>query len=331
MRRALVVGIDAYRDRPLRGCVADATAVAARLARNEDAKLNFEVRLLTSADIVVTSAALNLAVEELFQGDAETVLLYFAGHGILSRETNAGHLVAQDGAKGGWGMALTDILGLANNAYPHIRSSVIILDSCHSGFVGEIAALGRDNVSTIGTGVTILTSTHRDGKASESDSQGVFTEILVDGLDGAAADILGRVTPAALYSLIDQTLGPWGMKQRPIYKANVQTFVTLRQVEPRVPPGFLRELPALFPNATDHFALDPSFERRRDGMPPEVVAIPVDPENARVFDGLQKCNRNGLIVPVGAKHMFDAAIESKACRLTAIGAHYRKLAELKQI
>ena len=36
-----------------------------------------------------------------------------------------------------------------------------------------------------------------------------------------------------MYLHIDQTLGPW--EQRPIYKANVQMFVTLRSVAPKIP------------------------------------------------------------------------------------------------
>ena len=203
------------------------------------------------------------------------------------------------------------------------------MDSCHSGYVGEVAGLANEDVSLIGTGVTILTASHREGVAEEGIKHGLFTEIILDGLRGGAADILGNVTPAALYSLVDQTLGPWG--QRPVYKANVQTFVTLRQVAPKIPKEFLRELPVLFPDEASEFQLDPSFEPARDNVPPEIMKIPPDPENVRVFKGLQACNRNGLIVPVGSEHMYYAAIESRTCRLTAIGAHYRKLAETKRL
>ena len=91
-----------------------------------------------SQDIEVNGEVLNKAVEGLFSGDAETALLYFAGHGIINRETNTGYIVAQGGKKGSWGMSLSDILALANKAYPNIKSSVIILDSCYSGFAGGI-------------------------------------------------------------------------------------------------------------------------------------------------------------------------------------------------
>lgn len=329
MKKALVVGIDAYPENPLTRGVNDAVAMGAILETLGNGDPNFSVKTLTSQDQVVTAEVLHAAVESLFSGDAETALLYFAGHGIINRETNTGHIVAQDGRRGGWGMSLTEILNLANNAYPKIKASVIILDSCHAGFAGEIAGVGAEGASLIGTGVTILTASHREGVAEEGIKHGLFTEIILDGLRGGAADILGNITPAALYSLVDQTLGPWG--QRPIYKANVQTFVTLRQVAPKIPKEFLRELPILFPDEAEAFQLDPSFEPARDNVPAEVMAIPPDPENVRIFKGLQACNRNGLIVPVGTEHMYYAAIESKSCRLTAIGAHYRKLAETKRL
>lgn len=328
MRRALVIGIDDYSSNPLQGCVNDAVAMGAILESSGNGDPNFSVRMLTSRDGLVTGAALNDEIEELFKGDADTVLLYFAGHGIINRETNNGFIVAQDGRRGAWGMALSDILSLANRAYPHIKSSVIILDSCHSGYVGEVASLGNNDISIIGTGVTILTASHREGTAGEGANHGLFTEIVLDGLRGASSDILGNVTPAALYSLVDQTLGPWG-GQRPIYKANVQSFVTLRQVAPKIPKDFLRRLPTLFPDETSEFKLDPSFEPARDNVPAEILDIDPIAENVEIFKGLQLCNRNGLVVPVGVEHMYYAAIQSKGCRLTAIGAHYRKLAEQK--
>jgi hypothetical protein len=329
MKKALVIGIDHYPGSPLIGCVNDAIAMGKVLETLGNGDPNFSVRSLTSLDGTVNSDVLQTAVELLFSGEAETALLYFAGHGIINRQTNTGYIVSQDGRKGAWGMSLTDILALANAAYPRIRSSVIILDSCYSGYAGEIAALGNDGVSAIGTGVTILTASHREGVAEEGIKHGLFTEIILDGLDGGAADIMGNVTPASLYSLVDQTLGPWG--QRPIYKANVQSFVTLRQVTPKIPKDFLRQLPTLFPDEASYYPLDPSYEEARDNVPEEIMAVPPNPDHVRIFKGLQACNRNGLVVPVDAEHMYYAAIGSKSCRLTAIGAHYRKLAELKRI
>ncbi|MCK1506832.1 caspase family protein [Bradyrhizobium sp. 18] len=328
--RALVIGIDHYQRLPLNGCVNDALAVGRLLETNANGDPNFSVIPLTSDAGPVTTARMHDAIGQLFKGDADTVVLYFAGHGIIDEVTNAGFLVSQDGAKGAWGMSLGDIIGMANKAYPHVKSTVIILDSCHSGFAGEIPQLGSQRqVSVIGTGVTILTACHREGEADEDGQHGLFTGLLLEGLTGSAADVRGYVTPAALYSLIDQTLGEW--EQRPIYKANVQTFVTLRQVPAKIPSEVLRRLPQYFPAANYIFPLDPSYEPDRENVPEHLRNAPPNPKHEAIFRELQMCNRQGLVAPVDAEHMYYAAINSKACRLTALGAHYRKLAILKRI
>lgn len=332
MRRALIIGIDKYPNSPLYGCENDAASVASILEKNGDGSPNFDVRLITSdntPDPGVTSEVIQTALGELFSGDAETVLFYFAGHGLIDPITNSGFIVSQDGKKASWGISLADLLDMANKASPRIKSTVIILDSCNSGYAGEAAGLSSSQISAIGNGVTILTACHREQTAAEDNGQGVFTGILLDGLSGGSADVLGRITPAAVYSHIDQTLGSW--EQRPIYKANVQTFVTLRQIAPKISPEVLRRLPIYFKSATDHFALDPSYEPDRQNIPEHLRKLPVDEDHVRIFKELQLCNRHGLIVPVDAEHMYYAAIESKACKLTALGAHYRKLAELGRI
>jgi hypothetical protein len=325
MRKALVVGIDKYSACPLTGCENDAVAVANTLEKNGDGSPNFSVRLLTSDSENVTLALLGDAISELFKGDADTAILFFAGHGIINPVTNAGYLVTQNGEKGAWGISLSDVLTHANSAYPRIKSTVIILDSCHSGYAGEVAALGNVNLAAIGTGVTILTACHREGTANEYNGHGLFTGLLLEGLSGTSADVCGRITPASIYSLIDQTLGAW--KQRPIYKANVQTFVTLRHVTPKIPLDVLRRLPIYFPNAADVFPLDPSFEPDRQNIPEGLRPIEVKSNNTRIFKELQACYQHGLVIPVDAEYMYYAAINSTGCRLTALGSHYRKLAE----
>lgn len=330
MRKALVVGIDDYPNAPLKGCVNDAIELTPMLERNGDGSPNFGVVSITSNNETISSKTLIKALEKLFSGDAETVLFYFAGHGIIDTTTNAGYIVTQDGDKPNWGISLSEIIGMANKAYPRINSTVIILDSCQSGYAGEVAGLGDEaKVSAIGNGVTILTACHREGFAAEDDGHGTFTAILLDGLGGASADILGRITPASLYSHVDQTLGPW--EQRPIYKANVQSFITLRQVNPKVSLEILRRLPAYFPDPTDTFALDPSFEPDRGEEAERLKGIPVDEDNERIYRELQECYRHGLVTPVDYPHMWHAAVHSTGCKLTATGVHYRKLAKMKRI
>ena len=331
MKKALVVGIDEYHDgHNLSGCVNDAIQVSAAVERNGDGAPNFEVRQLVSTNGPVCAGELHEAITELLSGEAETAFFYFAGHGMLNEETNNGHLVTYDGKSPNWGVSLASILDLANKAYPAIKSTVIVLDSCQSGYAGEVPGLAANGaVSVIGTGVTILTACHRQGTAAEADDHGTFTAILLDGLAGSAADVMGRITPASVYAHVDQTLGAW--EQRPIYKANVQSFITLREVEPRVALDILRKLPKYFPNVNAEFELDPSFEPERGEEAEKLRDVPVDEDNERIYRDLQKCNRHGLVVPVEHEHMWHSAVFGGRVRLTASGAHYRKLAELGRI
>jgi len=329
VRKALVIGIDHYTTAPLAGCVRDAAEMTKLLERNSDGSPNFAVRSITSKETSVTASLLHREITNLFASDAETALFYFAGHGIISEGANAGYIVSQDGKSGSWGISLAELLSIANRAYPRIKSTVIVLDSCHSGYAGEVPALGNEQVAAIGNGVTILTACHRNGTASEHDGHGLFTSLLLDALGGGAADICGRVTPASVYSHVDQTLGAF--EQRPIYKANVQTFVTLRQVTPKVPLEVLRRLPKYFPDPNFILKLDPSFEPDRQNIPAEFRNIPVDEEHVKIFKDLQVCNRHGLVTPIEVDHMYYAAINSTGCCLTAIGRHYRTLADTNRI
>ena len=140
MKKALVVGIDHY-DSPntLSGCVNDAVEVSTVIGGNEDEPRNFDVRCMISSEDDVTSQSLDNSLKELFSGEAETVLFYFAGHGIIDSVANEGYLVTQDGSKPNWGISLSSILEMANSAHPKIGSTAIILDSCNSGFAGEVA------------------------------------------------------------------------------------------------------------------------------------------------------------------------------------------------
>ena len=143
MRKALVVGIDAYRDlSPLYGCERDARAMSELLGRNEDGSVNFgsNVLLGTEDTEVVTRARLRDSIEQLFSGDGEVALLHFSGHGHV--EAAGGYLCAGDTRSGSDGVPLAEVMTFANTS--RFRNRIIFLDSCHSGVAGgPAAAAGR--------------------------------------------------------------------------------------------------------------------------------------------------------------------------------------------
>lgn len=324
MRRALTVGINYYdHGNPLFGCVDDAHAVKAVLERHDGGSVNFDCLLLTGTGPSdrVDRGSLKDHIEHLFATDVEIALFYFAGHGHI--EATGGYLLATDSRRGDEGVSLSEILTLAN-ASP-AKNKVIVLDSCHSGIAGTPPTGGQ--LATLSEGLTVLTASTKDQYATEENGRGVFTTLFVDALHGGAANLTGDISPGGVYAHIDQSLGAW--EQRPVFKTNVKQFVSLRKVSPPISTADLRRLTEFFPTPGFEFGLDPSYEPemkgRDSGMPAPI------PEHTRTFAVLQRYNRLNLLVPVDAPHMWNAAMESKSCRLTALGEHYRRLVEKNRI
>lgn len=322
MRKALIVGIDHYDHiGNLSGAVADAHGVKNAIERNADGTLNFPTpRLLvgTGEGASVSRRDLKDAVRDVFADDSDIALFYFAGHGYI--EDTGGFLCASDCESGDDGLALSEVMSLANAS--RAKNKVIILDSCHGGVAGSNAL--TTDVAEISDGVTILTASTAEQYAMETPGggSGVFTSLLIDALSGAAANLVGAITPGSVYAHIDQSLGPWA--QRPVFKTNVKTFISLREAEAPIELAHLQMLTRLFPTSTTSFPLDPTYEPHRSGTEDASVPPP-DPAHTADFAILQNLVKVNLVRPVGAPHMWHAAVESKACELTVLGQHYWKL------
>ena len=310
MRRALIVGIDDYQQAPLNGCVNDANAIAAVLSTHATGAPNFDILLLTSPPTSITRASLRAAITELFATECDTALLFFSGHGFV--RSGDGCIVTNDAQRYDEGILMTDILGRANRS--PVKNKVIIFDCCYSGNMGSPGTTG-DGVSQLAEGLTVLTASRSSEVAMERDGGGVFTALVSAALHGGAADLRGHITPGAIYAYVDQALGAWD--QRPIFKTNVTQFTSLREVQPQVPLETLRKLPLYFPTPQGEHILAPSYEDTIAGC---------NPKDVRIFKDLQKMEGVGLVVPVDEDHMYYAAMNSKSCRLTALGAQYWRLA-----
>lgn len=293
------------------------------MERHADGTVNFATpRIITgtgAADII-EKQTLKDAVRELFGDDSEIALFYFAGHGYI--EDTGGFLCAGDCKTGDDGLALSEVMTLANNS--KAKNKVVILDSCHSGVAGNPTNL--TGFAEIKEGMTILTASTAEQYAMEvpGGGAGVFTNLFVDALGGAASNLVGDVTPGSVYAHIDQSLGPWA--QRPVFKTNVKTFVSLRKATPPILLADLQALATHFPRADYDFPLDPSFEPERSEDQKKNPDIPApDAQKNAVFAVLQRYAKVNLIRPVGATHMWHAAMQSKSCELTVLGQHYWRL------
>lgn len=322
MRKALCVGIDCYEYiDDLYGCVNDANSVKAVLERNGDGSLNFDTKLLcaTSGASYISRGDLKDAVQELFRDDSEIAVFYYAGHG--SFDSLCGYLCTSEIKRADDGLSLNDLMEIV--AQSGARNKVIILDSCHSGLAASSTQM--QNYSVLHNGTTILAACDERQYSSEENGHGVFTSLLVDALYGGAMNLLGDVSPGSIYSYIDRSLGAW--EQRPVFKANIKTFVSLRKNTPPISISDLRQITTIFTSPYMDYALDPTYEPDKH----EADTQDINKEHEAIFAILQKYVKLNLVVPVGAEHMYYAAINRKACRLTAQGQHYWNLVNKNKI
>lgn len=314
LRRALCVGIDDYPFGPLRGCVNDANSISDILRTHDDGSPNFDCKPLLapvgSGLHVVTAAKLRESLTELFQHKAEVALLHFSGHGTTNNLD--GYLVTQDAKKYDERVPMGQVLKLANDS--QADEVVILLDCCYSGRFGSPPVVDNSR-ALLREGVSILTASRGDQVSVEVGGGGVFTSLVADAFRGGAADLLGQVTAPSIYSFVEAALGAWD--QRPLFKSHLAKLVALRRCEPSIERAILRDLPKIFPVPAEDFQLTPEYEHTSQTR---------DSAKVDIFCKLQALARVHLVLPVGAPHMYDAAINSKACRLTASGRYYWRLA-----
>lgn len=308
MRGALIVGIDDYPEYKLKGCKNDATSLSELLKRNEDGTKNFSVILETE---IQSRHKLRGAIIKLFKTELETALFYFAGHGCLNER--GGFLLTPDTKIYDEGIPMDDVLNIVNQS--KIKNKIVIIDCCHAGSMGEPVIIGA-KATYLSEGVVIITACRRNELAMEKNGSGIFTSLLLDALNGGAADIGGSVTLAGVYAYIERSLSLW--QQRPQFKSNVQRFIPLRQLKPFISvENVLKNITQYFASADMIFRLDPSYEYTN-------TAISLE-KNIIVFKNLLQLNKAGLVEPINEEYMYFEAQNSGACRLTKIGKYYWRL------
>ncbi|MBR4326254.1 MAG: caspase family protein [Bacteroidales bacterium] len=335
-KKALLIGINNYSGKnKLSYCVNDCNELAKILKRNDDETINFEVKQIPNCPNARRALE---SIKELFEDKyADTALFYFSGHGYIDANNNGG-IVFPDNIESDsiyYGIQMDDIMKIV--AKSPIKNKVIILDCCKSGKM----ASDEDNSALLPDGCTILTSSSADQNSVESEevSHGIFTDLLIQALDGEAADYLGHITVGGIYAYIDRSLGLWG--QRPIFKTNISTFESIRNVTPRVDLPTIKETLKLFEEATDTYPLTPEHEWTEYGKDEQDdEKRKKKQEEARdnnklclTFQRLQKLVKIGFAEPTHKQDMYWEALYKDeetgenigSCRLTKIGKYYWKL------
>jgi hypothetical protein len=239
---ALYIGIGKYQNtekyNPLPSEKA-AKDMATLLAKNKDKSKQWRLTEGSNGPVLLTSAG-KLGISEsdmrknlgkLVIEHNEDLLFYFAGHGRIA--TNNGRedllLVASDDpgepGKPAQGLWVSDLFSELRKAKPN--SATVILDCCHSGHAAKVW-------DTPDTNTILLASSQAHQPAISDPNADVpnFTRLLLQGLKGAARDILGRITPLSLFSHTAGYMEAQKDGHTPVFKGEINKHVVLRHVDP---------------------------------------------------------------------------------------------------
>lgn len=329
-RRALLVGINNYANfDALDSCVADAEAMKDMLSQHEDGTPNYDCELLIAnhADgSEVTRPALRDACRRLFAYDGD-VVLYFSGHGVIT--DTGGFVATTDAETDDYGLSMADIATMANQS--PADNILIIIDSCHSGNVGDPQMLNRYNtgslMSALRENMIIIAASKTDEVAMEEGGNGVFTAALIEALEGGAADHMGWVTAANLYNYVERRFNSWA--QRPVYKSYATRLPVVRQCAPLIDRQKLHEITDIFPTIDHEYQLDPDFDPEDEhGNFPEKV----DEEKLRISALFKDYRDAGLLKPsTDGEQLFWTARRSHTVELTRRGKEYWGLVKGRRI
>ncbi|MEU1601778.1 AAA domain-containing protein [Micromonospora matsumotoense] len=149
------------------------------------------------AEMDLPATHLRQIVEEFYgaRGRGDLALLYYSGHGVLHGDGQSLFLAASDTVSGQLHATAFDTDGTLRHLLNNTKAAqkVVLLDCCFSGaftarhrFQGGVREEPRRLKRERGTFI-LTSSTHlKASKAQGPDRPSVFTEVLLDGLRGAA-------------------------------------------------------------------------------------------------------------------------------------------------
>ena len=332
MRKAVFVGIDYYAGgNTLHGCVNDAVSMYKALEFHHDLTRNFQSRVLLAETVrlengsemplsMINRDQLSASIDWVFDGGTDSfldiALFYFSGHGSVV--DGKGYLCPSDYRGKSSGVPMSELIAAA--AKSKARNKIIILDCCHSGATGA-SEFSRE-LSNLPEDTVVMAGCTKEGYSQEKNGSGVYTQLFVEALNGEGSNIMGEVTPGSVYAYIDKSLGAFD--QRPVFKANVKSFISLKKNKPLIDMVELRRLTEFFEEVDSEYPLDPSFEEDKKNLP-EGADAEKNEDNEELFKILRRYWQNGLLVPCKEEYMYWAAINSDKLRLTAMGRHYWKM------
>jgi len=332
-RRALIVGIDHYQqaNMDLQAAVADACTMEVMLASHQDGSANYDCLLWadqTDRGERITRAALRRALRQLFGEFRGEVLLYFSGYGTI--HDTGGWLVTYDGTPDDLGISLAEVFGLAMRS---LANSILLILDCRS--TGSLESLelpsgpreSRETISLRENMTVIAASTSTESFEGSTGGHSLFTAAILSALEGGAADPMGWVTAASIYTYVERRFGGWN--QQPVYKSNATRVSMVRQCAPLIERLKLARLVELFPSSDFRYQLDPEFEPEDEHGN---VHEPVNKEKVSLALLLKEYRDAGLLKPsVPGEQLYWTSRRYHTVELTPRGKEYWWLVKSRKL
>lgn len=215
-RWALIIGINDYQHvGTLNYCRQDAEALKGTLV--EEAGFSPRRVVMLTDDVshlrdLATEGNIRGGIEQFAQlaGEEDTVLVYFAGHGITLEGQD--YLLPVDGRR------------KAESAVPvewvksrlekcKAKTRLLVLDMCRPGSERAVGSVSLDLKAK--RGLTVFTSCRPGQTSHEEAGRGVFSRYFGRGLEGKAdADEDGAITQVELYSYVKEKMTDWSLDSR---------------------------------------------------------------------------------------------------------------------
>lgn len=205
--KALIIAVDQYTyGNDLPNTIRDANEIQRLLLETPSLFNKRNVQYIYGA--IASKDILRASLVSFFNNVSEedVLFLYWAGHGAFSH--NEGYFVPRDGRTDDCVNTMIEMSAVRDMIDHTVANTVIsFFDTCHSG------AITREQHSNLlrgievkGSGKVLIAACAENQFASDRRGHGAFTDYLIRGLEGGAADEYGNINIYNLYSFITSHL-----------------------------------------------------------------------------------------------------------------------------